>query len=83
MVYLGPLADYEPPAPARCWLCGVEPVALHDITTLGEAGPRYWPQWPADTDHRHAVRPPTPAELEQAGHEALSRIQREATTWTT
>lgn len=37
--------------------------------------------FPAAADgHQHAVRPPTPAELERAGHEALSRIQREATT---
>lgn len=65
----------------RCWLCGAE-LELVDVSTPADAQPRYIPgRWPAaDEGHQHAVRPPTPGELEQAGHEALSRIQREA--WT-
>jgi hypothetical protein len=36
-------------------------------------------RWPASTDgHQHAEVPPTPGQLEQAGHEALMRIRREA-----
>jgi len=64
----------------RCWLCGAEPEMVN-IQTMEEAQPRLIPgQWPAAVDgHEHAVRPPTPGELEQAGHEALSRIHREAT----
>lgn len=53
-----------------------------DVSTALDTQPRYMPgQWPAAEDgHQHAVWPPTPGELEQAGHEALSRIRREA--WT-
>jgi Family of unknown function (DUF6221) len=67
-------------AESRCWACGVEPTALYEVTTLSDPAPRYLPGWPPATDHQHAVRPPTPGELEQAGHETLSRIHREA--WT-
>lgn len=63
----------------RCWWCGVEPIALHDITTFGDPAPRHLPRWPAATDHEHAEREPTPGQLEQAGHETLMRIQR--LTW--
>lgn len=65
----------------RCWLCGAEPEMV-DVSRIQDAQPRYMPgRWPpAEDGHTHAERPPTPGELEQAGHEALSRIQREA--WT-
>jgi hypothetical protein len=59
----------------KCWSCGVEPVELHDVQTLGDPEPVYLPIWPHGGDHEHAERPPTPGELEQAGHEALRRIQ--------
>lgn len=62
----------------RCWLCDAEPVRLLEITTLGEREPRYMPLWPRSDDHAHADRPPTPSELEQAGHEALMRIRGDA-----
>jgi hypothetical protein len=65
-------------AVVRCWQCGVEPVALHDVTTLSDPEPQYLPNWPPRTDHDHAERPPTPAELEQAGYLTLTRILREA-----
>lgn len=61
----------------RCWLCGVEPVSLSDVTELQHAEPQYLPRWPPG-DHRHAERPPTPGELEQAGHVALMRIRSAA-----
>lgn len=59
----------------RCWQCGVEPLEVYETTTFGETRPSYLPgRWPAG-DHEHAERPPTPGELEQAGHEALMRIK--------
>jgi hypothetical protein len=67
------------PTSIRCWYCAVEPIAVHDVTRLGSPVPEYLAQWP-DGDHPHAERPPSPAELEQAGHEALSRVQRQG--WT-
>lgn len=65
----------------RCWLCGAEPEMVN-IQTLSEAQPRYIPgQWPAAEDgHTHAVRPPTPDQLEHAGHQALMRIRNEGHT---
>lgn len=52
-----------------------------DVATFGDPAPRYvpgrWP-WTAD-DHDHATEPPTPAQMEQAGHETLMRIRRLAT----
>ena len=64
----------------RCWLCGAEPLETFEVSTLSDAQPRYVPgRWPAAEDgHTHAVRQPTPGELEQAGHDALMRIIREA-----
>lgn len=64
----------------RCWLCGMEPLTEIDISTLSSAfSTRMRGRWPPSADgHTHAERPPTPAELEQAGHEALQRIRREA-----
>jgi hypothetical protein len=60
----------------RCWQCGVEPLETYEITTLNDAQPRYVPgRWPPG-DHAHAEQPPTPGQLEQAGHEALMRIHR-------
>ena len=58
----------------RCWQCGVEPLEVFETTTLLDAQPTYIAgRWPPG-DHEHAERPPTPGQLEQAGHEALSRI---------
>ncbi|BCJ45334.1 hypothetical protein GCM10010168_86030 [Actinoplanes ianthinogenes] len=59
----------------RCWICGEEPDWIN-VQTLSDPGPVLIPgAWPQASDgHRHAERPPTPAELEQAGHEALRRI---------
>lgn len=60
----------------KCWQCGVEPLETHEVTTLTDAQPRHIPgRWPPG-DHEHAVDPPTPGQLEQAGHEALMRIRR-------
>jgi hypothetical protein len=59
----------------KCWMCGEEPLGTFEITMLSEAQPRYIPgRWPPG-DHEHAVDPPTPGQLEQAGHEALMRIR--------
>jgi hypothetical protein len=69
------------PGPARavlpitCWQCGVEPLTVHETTTLSDPQPTYIAgRWP-DGDHAHAERAPSPGELEQAGHEALMRIR--------
>lgn len=61
----------------RCWLCGAEPLNEIDTSTLGSAFTTSMPgRWPAAVDgHEHAERPPTPGQLEQAGHEALMRIK--------
>jgi hypothetical protein len=61
----------------RCWQCGAEPLEVFDVTTLGDAEPRYMPgRWPPG-DHEHAVTPPTPAEIAAAGDAALARIVEE------
>lgn len=59
----------------NCWFCGIEPDRLVEITRLDSAAREYLPNWPAPTDHQHAEHPPTSAQLEQAGHEALSRVR--------
>lgn len=62
----------------RCWQCGAEPLETFDISTVDSATVREIPgRWPPG-DHEHAERAPTPAELEQAGHRALTRIRDEA-----
>lgn len=66
--------DKRPDGTVRCWWCGIEPDSLIDVTRLGRAEPEYLPNWPPG-DHEHAGRPPTPGQLEQAGHEALMRIR--------
>lgn len=67
--------DKQPDGTVRCWWCGVEPDSLIDITRLDQAEPAYIPNWPpSTTDHAHAEHPPTPGQLEQAGHEALMRV---------
>lgn len=61
----------------RCWQCGVEPMEVYETTTFFDPKPTYAPgRWPKG-DHEHAEHPPSPGQLEQAGHEALSRLQRE------
>lgn len=61
----------------RCWQCGAEPLNEIDTSALGSTFETRMPgRWPPSEDgHQHAVTPPTPAQLEQAGHEALMRIQ--------
>jgi len=61
----------------KCWLCGAEPTGYIDTRTFSDPGPVLIPAgWPPSGDgHQHAERPPTPGELEQAGHEAFCRIQ--------
>jgi len=74
------LRGAQPPdGTVRCWWCGIEP-ELVEISTLNSAEPRYMPGcWPTPAvDHQHAVDPPTPGQLEQAGHDALMQIIREA-----
>ena len=62
---------------ARCWWCGVEPDDSYDVSTLGDGpGSRYIYNWP-DGDHEHAVDPPTPGELLEAGAETFDRIMKE------
>lgn len=60
----------------KCWICDAEPNYV-DTRTFGDPGPVLTPAgWPPSADgHPCAERPPTPAQLEQAGHEALIRIQ--------
>ena len=59
----------------RCWWCGVEPDAMVETTTFRDAEPQYLANWPRGGDHEHAERQPTAAQMEQAGHKALMRIQ--------
>lgn len=61
----------------RCWQCGVEPTGTVNVQNFGDPGPVYVPTgWPPG-DHQHAEHPPSPAELQQAGHRALRRILEE------
>lgn len=58
----------------KCWQCGVEPEAVYETTEFGDLFPTYIAgRWPAG-DHEHAVKAPSPADLESRGHEALRRI---------
>ncbi len=63
----------------RCWICGAEPNMVN-TQTFRDPQPVLRPgMWPPSGDgHRHAERPPTPSDLEQAGHETLIRIRAEA-----
>lgn len=61
----------------RCWQCGVEPLGAIEVTTFGEAQPRYVADlWPPG-DHEHAGNPPTPSELLARGDAALARVLAE------
>ena len=61
----------------RCWQCGAEPTGLADVRTFSDPEPVYLPTgWPPG-DHEHAEHPPSPGELQQAGHRALRRILEE------
>lgn len=64
----------------RCWLCGAEPIHEIDTSALGSTfNTTVAGRWPPALDgHVHAETPPTPGELEQAGHDALLRILRES-----
>jgi hypothetical protein len=57
-----------------CWWCGAE-AEVFELQAFGGRVDRFLGAWPPATDHEHAERPPTPGELQQAGHEALTRIQ--------
>jgi hypothetical protein len=46
-----------------------------ETTTFRDAEPQYLANWPRGGDHEHAERQPTAAQMEQAGHKALMRIQ--------
>jgi hypothetical protein len=72
----------EPGDSKTCWWCGVEPTEVveqtFDITVMEQVEPvqqikHSWVRWPQG-DHEHAELPPSPAQLEQAGHEVLARI---------
>lgn len=58
-----------------CYVCGEVPT-LYDATTFGDREPVYVAgAWPTPAlDHEHANTPPTPEQLEDAGHAALRRI---------
>jgi hypothetical protein len=62
----------------RCWWCGVEPDALFDVTEIQSAEPKYLANWPTDDDHEHAEVAPSPAQLVDAGHQALMRVRAAA-----
>lgn len=59
----------------RCWKCGVEPLDVIDVSTLGQLpGTSLIPAgWPS-ADHNHEVTPPTPADLAARGDRSLARI---------
>jgi hypothetical protein len=62
----------------KCWQCGVEPFETFDIRTFGDPDAVYIAgSWPPATDHEHAERPPTPAELAAGGDAALARVLTE------
>jgi hypothetical protein len=56
----------------NCWQCGVEPLDVVEVSSL-DGLIRQIPHWPSG-DHVHAVQPPTPDRLGEAGHEALRRL---------
>lgn len=61
-------------SPLRCWQCGTEPTGVADARTFGEPEPVLIPTgWP-DGDHEHAVNPPTPTELVDAGDRIRARM---------
>ncbi len=57
----------------RCWWCGIEPDAITEVVQFGGEVVQRIPVWPPG-DHPHATEPPSPGQLEQAGHVALMRI---------
>lgn len=69
------LRPIDPEKTIRCWQCGLAPLSQYDVTGLGDKTQRFIPgRWPASDGHEHAEQPPTPSDLEKAGHEALMRI---------
>jgi len=63
----------------NCWQCGVEPEAVEELTTAASATPiQLIPVWGPGGDHLHAVTPPTPQDLAEAGHHRLMRIRDQA-----
>ncbi len=68
-----PLPGAEP-YELRCWQCGVEATGVAEITSLGDAMPRFLPTgWPAG-DHEHEVTPPSPEELLARADRVMGRI---------
>ena len=52
---------------------------MHSVVTPEQEEPVItYVRWPDSDTHTHVERAPTPGELEQAGHETLMRIIREA-----
>lgn len=63
----------------NCWICGAEPVEVHStITPPCDEPVITYIRWPHTDTHTHVEQPPTPAQLEQAGHDTLMRILSEA-----
>lgn len=57
-----------------CWWCGESPLAVHEVVSMESVNPIAIVQWCSPADHEHALTPPTPEQMEQAGHDALMRI---------
>jgi hypothetical protein len=51
---------------------------VYEICSAESADPiALMPRWPLATDHEHADNPPSPDQIEQAGHESLRRIMEQ------
>jgi hypothetical protein len=57
----------------RCWWCGVKPIVVFEEQRLCQAEPSYRYNWP-NSDHDHAVKPPTPGQLLAEGGRAYDRL---------
>ncbi|MEU4558508.1 hypothetical protein AB0F72_08960 [Actinoplanes sp. NPDC023936] len=55
----------------------MEPDEIHEVTSFEGETLKRFPVWPAG-DHVHAVLPPTPSQLEDDAHRALTRIRNAA-----
>lgn len=68
----GPSSSPDP----CCSQCGVEPTGLVEVTQMEDDEPRYFPTgWPPG-DHEHAIDPPSPSDLLDAGDRARERMLR-------
>ncbi|MFV2094840.1 DUF6221 family protein [Micromonospora sp. LOL_014] len=74
---LAALSEAHAVVTLKCWMCGVEPTGLAEVTSFGDlAGGRrvvVSTGWP-DGDHDHEVIPPSPGELAERGDRAARRI---------